>query len=718
MPKISRINLRQLFSKGAKPAQEAFYNWLDSFWHKDDLIEVEAVKGLKQSLDQKLDIGAQDTILNEFNSFKKEVTETVKTGYLAYLKKADTKPVDGWKVGLYKLIEMGQYNNLTPAKDKDGNATTIVFVDGKINEVYWNGSFWSKNEISIPATALAESYNKDNDEDALSAKVIDIHMFGGYINAVESEVTMLPLWNHNLLAGEAAYGVKFIPEHPLFAEDQAIPEIKINGFGNIDIYTCDAKYQDLKKVRSLNLTIDGDNTFSGLNLELPANRRLGISLVNGTFRFSNNTTGATKTWGSNTTKIENITLALKFKRIPKTSPFIEGVVPNLIENEVANQINNLELTQSNLNKVLFSDDFSTQKNSWIATDWNFDADNKRWTSTTTGRDKRLFLNRIYNLNKRKATFRIIPSADSDFRIELRNGLTGVVDGESMFSINFAEQKIKIFNVLLAGFPNANVESYGVSETSVLKEVPLNIPFVAGREYIVELRYEETLHTLIVIDTISGSKTTLTQDGWIGGRQQQSYSFYVFTGGVVSIKDFKVFALENFFDVVFVGDSITEGVMVQDKSKRWWKQMEPFIDGKIAVCARGGQTVQDIIDKFPYELAILKPKYAVFLIGINDGFNSTVARYSQIKSLCEANGISPRFCYLNATNGKPHIGINQNIITAVGLKNMGFHFELATSINNDGINYNPALYYDGAHPKETGTAEMMKRVFIDIPEILK
>jgi len=65
--KISKINLKALFSKGLKPKQEAFYNWMDSYWHKDELIDISAVKSLQNALDGKLDNSVQDSILTAFN---------------------------------------------------------------------------------------------------------------------------------------------------------------------------------------------------------------------------------------------------------------------------------------------------------------------------------------------------------------------------------------------------------------------------------------------------------------------------------------------------------------------------------------------------------------------------------------------------------------------------------------------------------------------------
>jgi len=312
---------------------------------------------------------------------------------------------------------------------------------------------------------------------------------------------------------------------------------------------------------------------------------------------------------------------------------------------------------------------------------------------------------------------LIPSANTDFRIELKNKTAGNEDGASMFSINFAAGKLRIFNVLLGPYPNPEIASAGVSETSVLKEENL-IPYVAGREYVVELKFEDMAHTLSVTDSITGARSVLYSNGWSGGRQQQSYSFYIFAGSFASIKDVAVYALDNYYDAIFAGDSITEGIMVYDKTKRWWKLMEPHIQGKIAVSARGGQTLQDLINRFPDEIAILKPKYLIVLIGINQPSSATTANYTLLKNMCEAVGITLKLCLLTCINTSNHIAINNNILAAVSEKNIGYKFNLATSLNNDGSTINSALFYDNIHPIESGCQEMMKRVFSDIPEILK
>lgn len=58
-----------------------------------------------------------------------------------------------------------------------------------------------------------------------------------------------------------------------------------------------------------------------------------------------------------------------------------------------------------------------------------------------------------------------------------------------------------------------------------------------------------------------------------------------------------------------------------------------------------------------------------------------------------------------------------MLSVIPAKYLGFRFDFATSENNDGINANQSLFYDGLHPIESGCAEMAKRLFADV-DILK
>ncbi|MBB5334467.1 hypothetical protein [Chryseobacterium koreense] len=56
MAKTTINIIKNWFVNGAKPPQEHFWNWLDSFWHKDESIPQNQITGLPQTLSQKADV--------------------------------------------------------------------------------------------------------------------------------------------------------------------------------------------------------------------------------------------------------------------------------------------------------------------------------------------------------------------------------------------------------------------------------------------------------------------------------------------------------------------------------------------------------------------------------------------------------------------------------------------------------------------------------------
>ncbi len=82
----------------------------------------------------------------DLTPFKNDVLASSNTGYKGYIKKSDSMPT---VIGLYRLLESGTYINLTPAVDEFGNSTTIIFEDGKLNDVYYNGTNWQKSDSDL-----------------------------------------------------------------------------------------------------------------------------------------------------------------------------------------------------------------------------------------------------------------------------------------------------------------------------------------------------------------------------------------------------------------------------------------------------------------------------------------------------------------------------------------------------------------------------------------
>ncbi|GAB0154766.1 hypothetical protein CHRYSEOSP005_00260 [Chryseobacterium sp. Alg-005] len=87
-----------------------------------------------------------DDVVNYFE----EKIEAKASGYKGYLRISDNEPVGGWEIGLYKLLEFGEYDNLTPAQDENGNPTNITAEEGKINDAFFDGTVWRNSKITIP----------------------------------------------------------------------------------------------------------------------------------------------------------------------------------------------------------------------------------------------------------------------------------------------------------------------------------------------------------------------------------------------------------------------------------------------------------------------------------------------------------------------------------------------------------------------------------------
>lgn len=53
MAKTNLNTIKNWFKTGLKPTQAQFWNTWDSFWHKDDTINISDIEGLQDALDQK-----------------------------------------------------------------------------------------------------------------------------------------------------------------------------------------------------------------------------------------------------------------------------------------------------------------------------------------------------------------------------------------------------------------------------------------------------------------------------------------------------------------------------------------------------------------------------------------------------------------------------------------------------------------------------------------
>lgn len=110
---VSIAQLKKWFQRGLYPTQEQFHAWLDSFWHKEEKIDVQAIDRLPALLNEKYATAdgqalenAHKQLTEAFERHKTEANEAIDQlreqlqqfrGEVetTYIKKTDTVILDG-----------------------------------------------------------------------------------------------------------------------------------------------------------------------------------------------------------------------------------------------------------------------------------------------------------------------------------------------------------------------------------------------------------------------------------------------------------------------------------------------------------------------------------------------------------------------------------------------------------------------------------------------
>ncbi|WP_241279798.1 hypothetical protein [Chryseobacterium cucumeris] len=150
---------------------------IDEFLSKDDFtnedgtlketittIENPSLIGAELTIFYNNEAGVRERGVVDLTPFKNSVINAANAGYKGDLKKTDTAPTIP---GMYRLLEFGDYTNLTPAVDAVGNPTVIKSTDGKINQSYFDGSVWMDKSIVLPQSNV-DGVVEINNEDAVS----------------------------------------------------------------------------------------------------------------------------------------------------------------------------------------------------------------------------------------------------------------------------------------------------------------------------------------------------------------------------------------------------------------------------------------------------------------------------------------------------------------------------------------------------------------------
>ncbi len=279
-------------------------------------------------------------------------------------------------------------------------------------------------------------------------------------------------------------------------------------------------------------------------------------------------------------------------------------------------------------------------------------------------------------------------------------------------------------------------------TNPVSEQP--VPFLVGnREYIVEIYHIYQQAKVCIIDIETGEKVevSVTHDGQGGvgagalqkgfavGMQWDHYCFGLVEGSSVLVTQLTVCTLKKSVNVLLYGDSITqpEGYFpTADFPEAWTQMIINKLKGNAMSSGRGGGTITMVLDYMKNELPYIDAKYVMVTIGTNGG--NTEENLTELVNYIKGQGAIPILNNIPCNESGTQIDNNvliEKVRAKLGVK--GCKFDLATSINGDGVEVDKSLMYwedySGSwgwqvyhHPNEKGGKKMFERTLIDIPEI--
>lgn len=331
--------------------------------------------------------------------------------------------------------------------------------------------------------------------------------------------------------------------------------------------------------------------------------------------------------------------------------------------------------------------------------------------TPTGTGAYLTLERVYNTDNRDLKIRTSLKSNSFIKIPCSYGGINAGTGASCFGIDFVSKKIIIYATGNGSDDQTHSTGY---TTNILKSEIIPDSFIKDGDYIIEVGKRVNLHILTLRNALTGESVSVTHDGWGAGCQHEKYNFLHVSGGVPTIKYLSVSAL-NRPDLIFVGDSITDGAFVIPRSQRYGdilRSDNPEL--KVVISARSGGTINDVLGKFSSEYNIYRPKKMSVMIGTNGG--NTVEKLNQLKAACDAIGCKLYLHHVTCASNNRQIAINEMI---EGL-NFGdsCRLDIATAKNYDPAqSLETSLFAgDGLHPNAAGNVKMAERFYIDTPDV--
>lgn len=265
---------------------------------------------------------------------------------------------------------------------------------------------------------------------------------------------------------------------------------------------------------------------------------------------------------------------------------------------------------------------------------------------------------------------------------------------------------------------------------------------ADHEYLVEIyrHYQRNMVRVVDVNTGVSDVLELTTDGQGGhgigvehsgfhaGNQHDYYCFGLQSGTMLLVKQISVVAGASDLFLLIYGDSITEPegyFPTNDFPLAWTRLIMKNVPGKAISSGRGGCTIHQVLERVKNELPYVKAKYVMVTIGTNGG--NTEENLSTLVEYILSQGSIPILNNIPCNESGTQVEINRTIQKVREKHRInGCRFDIATSINQDGLEVDKSTMYHEDytgtwghiyhHPNVKGSRLMFTRTLIDIPEI--
>ena len=262
--------------------------------------------------------------------------------------------------------------------------------------------------------------------------------------------------------------------------------------------------------------------------------------------------------------------------------------------------------------------------------------------------------------------------------------------------------------------------------SVLKSESIGFTLATDTRYILEVHKVGFTYNFTITDELTGDSTTVSYDNAVQSVGETFCGSGHGGPGVVCVSGDVdcynlIYSVRNFphARVLFIGDSIEEGVQLHDdSSKRWCALTAKYLfNGDAFIMGCGGDTSSGVNSRLTYAFASgFKADYVIVKVGTNErNDEGTITDWSTniqtIVTTIETNGAIPVICCPPLASTKNQTILNmRDFILGKGYQTI--RFDIATS-TGDGETFDSSAFTDGFHPNATGHYRMFQRALADI-----